>query len=191
MTAATELSFTFRIDPQPIQVGYAREQVRKVIPGWGLAEYEDLLKVIVTELVTNALSHGDGPIVIRFSYDGVDLWVEVQDSGDEKPVRQDPDEEDENGRGLQLIDGLIDIFGGVRGIAKHSRAGKTVFVALSLAQASLYLPAADAPCFVPRPGHACVCNQRSGISSRQFPAWTVSIPPMGGSPGRRAAAMRA
>jgi serine/threonine-protein kinase RsbW len=133
VTAAHELSVTFRLVPQPVQVGYAREQVRKALPGWRLAEYDDLLQLIVSELVTNALPHCDGPIEVCLSYDGTDLWIEVWDNGREMPVRQDPDDDDENGRGLQLVDGLITTYGGVRGTAEHgSGAGKTVFVALSL-----------------------------------------------------------
>jgi signal transduction histidine kinase len=124
--AGCSLSVTLRLDPEPVQVGYAREQVRKVTPGWGLAEHDDLLQLIVSELVTNSLAHCDGPIEVRLSYDGIDLWIEVSDNGNEMPVRQDPDDEDESGRGLQLVDGLIEMYGGVRGTAEHSsRAGKT------------------------------------------------------------------
>jgi signal transduction histidine kinase len=130
---ATELSFACRLDPVPAQVGHAREQVRKVIPGWGLAEYDDLLELLVSELVTNALAHCHGPIDLRLSYSGNDLWIEVHDSGDETPVRRDPGQDDESGRGLMLIDRLIEMHGGIRGIARQtSRDGKTVYVALSL-----------------------------------------------------------
>jgi two-component sensor histidine kinase len=131
----TELSFNYRLNPEPRQVGYAREQVRKILPGWGLAEHDDLVQLLVSELVTNALPHSDGPIDLRLSYDGSDLWIEVLDNSDEMPVRLDPDDNDEAGRGLQLIDGLIDVHGGVRGTAKReSRTGKVVYVALSLQQ---------------------------------------------------------
>jgi signal transduction histidine kinase len=133
MLPTDELYFAYQLDPEPRQVGYAREQVRKLAPGWGLAEYDDLLQLIVSELVTNALPHCDGPIGVRLSYDGSDLWIEVCDNGEEIPVRHDPDHDDESGRGLQLIDGLINIYGGVRGTEKQG-TGKTVYVALSLQQ---------------------------------------------------------
>lgn len=132
-TATGELTFSLRLDPEPAQVAYAREQVRKVTPGWGLAEHDDLLQLIVSELVTNALPHCDDPIELRLSYDENDLWIEVWDNDSTIPVRQDPDDDHESGRGIKLIDGLIKTYGGIRGTEERSFcAGKTVFVALSL-----------------------------------------------------------
>jgi signal transduction histidine kinase len=133
LTAIPEFSFAYQVDPEPAQVGHAREQVRKILPGWGLAEHDDLLELIVSELVTNALPNCDGPIEIRLSYDGYDLRVEVRDACDEMPVRRDPAHDDEHGRGLQLVDGLIESYGGTRGITKQSACpGKVVYVVLPL-----------------------------------------------------------
>jgi anti-sigma regulatory factor (Ser/Thr protein kinase) len=130
----SEFLFIHRLDPEPVQVGLAREQVRKILPGWGLAEHDDQLALIVSELVTNALPHSESQIEVRLSYDGSDLRIEVWDHGaDEMPVRRDPDYDDERGRGLQLIDGFIDLYGGMRGIAYHSsHPGKNVYVVLPL-----------------------------------------------------------
>lgn len=132
MTAIPEFSFTYLLDPEPVQVGHARAQVRKILPGWDLAEHDDLLELIVSELVTNAL-HCKGPIQIRLSYDGNDLRIEISDNDDEMPSRRDPDRYDECGRGLQLIDGLIELHGGTRGSAKQTSCpGKVVYVVLPL-----------------------------------------------------------
>jgi signal transduction histidine kinase len=62
-----------------------------------------------------------------------DLRTEVHDHGAGRSVRRRTTADDEQGRGLELLDGLIDLNGGVRGvIADTDGPGKTVYVALSL-----------------------------------------------------------
>jgi hypothetical protein len=41
------------VDPAA-QVGCARDQVRKILPGRGLAEHDDLLQLMVSDMVANA-----------------------------------------------------------------------------------------------------------------------------------------
>ena len=93
-----ELAVSCRLDREPVQVGRAREQARKTLPGWGLGEHADLTELIVSELVTNAMVHGDGQIEVRLSCAARgDLWVEVRDNGAGRPVRQRPGTDDEWG----------------------------------------------------------------------------------------------
>jgi hypothetical protein len=68
------------------------------------------------------------------SYACGDLWTEVHDQGAGRPVRQHATTDDEQGRGLELLDGLIGLHGGARGVVDDSDGpGKTVYVAVSLA----------------------------------------------------------
>jgi signal transduction histidine kinase len=111
----------------------ARELVRKTLAGWGLGEQAELAELVVTELATNALRHGTGPIDIRLSYSGNDLRTEVHDHGAGRPVRRPTTADDEQGRGLELLDGLIDLNGGARGVVGDTDSpGKIVYVVLSL-----------------------------------------------------------
>ena len=129
-----ELSAACQFGGDPVEVGRAREMARKALPGWGIAEHTWLAELIVSELVTNAVRHGEGPIGVRVSYACGDLWTEVHDQGGGRPVRQDVTTDNEQGRGLELLDGLIDLHGGARGVADDSYGpGKTVYVVLSLA----------------------------------------------------------
>jgi hypothetical protein len=49
------------------------------------------------------------------------------------PVRQRPGSDDEGGRGLEVIDGLIELHGGARGVVDDTTGmGKTVYVAVHL-----------------------------------------------------------
>jgi anti-sigma regulatory factor (Ser/Thr protein kinase) len=125
---------SYRLDPESVQVGLARHLVRATLPHWGLGEYADLAELLVSELVTNALVHGTGQIEVRLSCRRGDLLAEVHDCGAGRPARQHPLPDDERGRGLELIDGLIELHGGFRGVLDGDGCpGKTVYVALSLA----------------------------------------------------------
>ncbi|SRR6266566_5186111 len=134
VTESRELGVSFRLDCDPVQVSRAREQTRKTLPGWGLDDHTDIAELIVSELVTNAMVHGGGQIEVRLSCAAAcDLWAEVHDDGPGRPVRQCPGSDDEGGRGLELIDGLIELYGGARGVVEDtSGVGKTVYVAVSL-----------------------------------------------------------
>ncbi|SRR6266536_6217130 len=133
LTAIREFSVAWRLGQDPVQVSNAREQAREALPGWGLGGHVRLAELIVSELVTNALRHGDGPIGVRLSYAGGDLRVEVHDAGAGRPVRQHAATDDECGRGLELLDGLVALHGGERGVIDdHAGPGKTVYVAVPL-----------------------------------------------------------
>jgi signal transduction histidine kinase len=123
-----ELSSIYHVRPEPVRVRYAREQARKILAGWGLLEHADLAALIVSELVTNALPHSKYPIYIRLSYDRRDVRIEVTDTASGTPARQAPAADAEQGRGLQIVDGLIAEYWGKRGIVwRVGRPGKTVY----------------------------------------------------------------
>jgi anti-sigma regulatory factor (Ser/Thr protein kinase) len=133
LTAIREFSVACRLGQDPVQVSNAREQAREALTGWGLGGHVHLAELIVSELVTNALRHGDAPIGMRLSYSGGDLRVEVHDGGAGRPVRQHAATDDECGRGLEVLDGLIAQHGGERGVINdHAGPGKTVCVAVRL-----------------------------------------------------------
>jgi anti-sigma regulatory factor (Ser/Thr protein kinase) len=128
-----ESCVTWRLADYPAELGHARELVRKALAAWGLGEQAELAELVVTELATNALRHGTGPIDISLSHSGNDLRTGVHDHGAGRPVRRRTTADDEQGRGLELLDGLIDLNGGARGVVDDTDGpGKTVYVALSL-----------------------------------------------------------
>jgi hypothetical protein len=136
LTATGGVSVAFRLGRKPAHAGRAREQTRQALCGWGLEQHTDLAELVVSELVTNALCHGAGLIEMRLSYADGDLRVEIHDSGVGRPVRQHVGADDECGRGLELLDGLIELHGGERGVIDDDAGpGKTVYVELSLAPA--------------------------------------------------------
>ncbi len=61
--------------------------------------------LLVSEVVTNAVLHGGSPIVVTVECDGRALQVRVRDGSPVLPTpRETGSTDDENGRGLRLID---------------------------------------------------------------------------------------
>jgi anti-sigma regulatory factor (Ser/Thr protein kinase) len=64
----------------------------------------DLAAVAASELVTNAVVHGRGPISVRTVLDRSSLRVEVQDTASDLPHRVAAEETRDGGRGLAIVD---------------------------------------------------------------------------------------
>jgi anti-sigma regulatory factor (Ser/Thr protein kinase) len=146
ITDRAALSMCCRLRREPAQIGHARRRTRQALSQWGLGEQAaDLAELIVSELATNAIRHGEGLIRVDVSFARGDLRVEVHDdAAARRPVRQQAAAEDESGRGLAVLDGLIGLHGGRRGVAYDSTMrSKTVYVVICL-RARPSGPAADA-----------------------------------------------
>ncbi|MFF7202222.1 SpoIIE family protein phosphatase [Streptomyces sp. NPDC008141] len=82
--------------------GAARHLAAGQLAAWGLENLVDSTKVIVSELVTNAVRHSDGPIHVRLIRHQV-LTCEVSDTDLCSPRLRRARTGDENGRGLSLV----------------------------------------------------------------------------------------
>ena len=134
LTAMREQSVSSLLDREAAEVRRAREETRKALFGWGLGEHAEVAELIVSEYVTNALRHGEGPIKMCISCDGSHLRIEVHDNGSGRPVRHPVTAKDESGRGLELVDGLLALQGGRRTVREDDTgAGKTVCAAIRVA----------------------------------------------------------
>ena len=133
LTAIGEHSMSCLLTDEPVAVSHVREQARKALYGWGLGEHADLAELIVSELATNAIRHGAGPVRVHVSYARDGLRVDVHDAGAGRPVRREATADDEAGRGLNLLGGLVSEYGGCLGVANDTEGhGKTVYVVISL-----------------------------------------------------------
>jgi anti-sigma regulatory factor (Ser/Thr protein kinase) len=133
LTAVPEYSASWLLGRDLTEARNAREQARKALFEWGINEHAGTVELVISELVTNAIRHGKGPIGVRISHDGTDLRVEVHDDGAGRPVRRPVPADAETGRGLELVDGLLGL-DGIRGVTDDSAGdGKTVYVAIRLA----------------------------------------------------------
>ncbi|MFG2147779.1 ATP-binding protein [Streptomyces sp. NPDC048696] len=95
----------------PSAVAFARDRVLTQVRGWGVplnAEKREALKLVASELITNAVVHSEGLAMVGLYYDqdGGRLLLVVHDSNPEPPRRVDAAADDESGRGLALVAAL-------------------------------------------------------------------------------------
>lgn len=88
----------------------------------------DVARLLVSELVTNALQHGSGEVVLVVVRDGEGLRVEVHDGSTVMPVVTESFSLMERGWGLQLVAALASSWGVVPRDDGHP--GKQVWFAL-------------------------------------------------------------
>jgi anti-sigma regulatory factor (Ser/Thr protein kinase) len=133
LIAAREHSVSCHLSRELTAPRKAREHARKALSGWGLADHADLVEIIISELVTNAIRHGAGPVSTCLSHGRGRLRVGVHDDGRDRPVRRQASAEDESGRGLAMIDGLIGPYDGIIWFTNDNAGyGKTVYVSIYL-----------------------------------------------------------
>ncbi|MFF2331809.1 MULTISPECIES: SpoIIE family protein phosphatase [unclassified Streptomyces] len=90
------------VPSDPAAVAGVRSRAARVLKSWGLEELEMTTELIVSELVTNALRHADGPIRLRLLRQSV-LICEVSDASSTSPRLRHARTTDEGGRGLFLV----------------------------------------------------------------------------------------
>ena len=133
---APSRSASWELPAESYAVREARHFVRQQVGSWGLDDTTvETAELLVSELTTNAVRHaaGPGPIEIRLSYDDR-LTCEVADQMGTIPDQEThlPDDLDENGRGLYLVDALSSDWG-----SRRTSTGKVVWFALdSMLQAA-------------------------------------------------------
>jgi anti-sigma regulatory factor (Ser/Thr protein kinase) len=100
----------------PESVKEARDFARTALCAWGLAGMYDDVRLVVSELVTNAMRYGSGrpdgaegmPIRLSLLRAGGRLTCAVTDPSDEIPVHREPDFISQTGRGLHLVEAFSD-----------------------------------------------------------------------------------
>ncbi|MCH0540033.1 ATP-binding protein [Streptomyces sp. MUM 203J] len=130
-----EASVTLPSDPASVSA--ARRYVADILTEWGLpdgADITDTVRLIVSELATNAVQHtfGQSPTFT------VDLRLEreerlrlgVTDSHPRWPQRLPAAVQQDNGRGMVIIRWLTAERGGRLSVTPTDEGGKTVWIAL-------------------------------------------------------------
>ena len=102
-TAQVRWSF----DPEPTVPGNARQRLAPVLAEWGLAsDHTDDALLVINELLANAVEHARTPLILRVSFIGTALRVEVRDESVAEPRLQPVDVQAARGRGLQFVEAL-------------------------------------------------------------------------------------
>jgi anti-sigma regulatory factor (Ser/Thr protein kinase) len=107
------------LDSQPESVARARQVTGQVIDGLSERTLEDV-RLIVSELVTNAVKHGpDGRVKVRLSREGDTIRGEVEDEGTSPfGLRRSARPGSAGGLGLHLVESLSDSWGVEAGSAR-------------------------------------------------------------------------
>ena len=117
---------SWNLSAELTSAGRARTLIRQPLRRWGLADLIPSAELLVSELVTNAVRYAQGRIGLRLVLEG-GLVCEVLDDSAALPRLRHPGEEDERGRGLQIVSQMAQRWG-----ARRTLTGKVVWCELPL-----------------------------------------------------------
>jgi serine phosphatase RsbU (regulator of sigma subunit)/anti-sigma regulatory factor (Ser/Thr protein kinase) len=119
-------SITWKLASELTSARRARLLVRRRLKRWGLSELIPTAELLASELVTNAVRYAQGSIALRLVREG-GLVCEVLDDSAALPRLRHAGDEDERGRGLQVVSQLAKRWG-----ARRTHSGKVVWCELPL-----------------------------------------------------------
>lgn len=139
------------LHPDPSAAGHARRWITDLLARWDLAAAADDLRLVVSELVSNAVLHARTILDVALSVaEGVlELSVSDRDARSPRPRPQRADDAATGGRGLLLVEALSDDWG----VAERME-GKQVWFRVAAPAGWQY---AD----------ACVCREAAGDAHRR------------------------
>ncbi|GAA3792970.1 hypothetical protein GCM10022226_10270 [Sphaerisporangium flaviroseum] len=96
--------------PEPATVPKMRKRVRHQLAEWGVGHDADVVELLASEVVTNAMRHA-WVAVMTISMNEGTLRCEVQDTNPARPQVREAHEGDEGGRGMYLMEALSSSWG--------------------------------------------------------------------------------
>jgi anti-sigma regulatory factor (Ser/Thr protein kinase) len=89
------------------EVPLARRKVVDKVCAWGVPlndETADAIRLVASELITNAVVHGEGPVTVTLYHRPGRLVIDVFDNNSAVPQTSCAQADDESGRGLALVE---------------------------------------------------------------------------------------
>ncbi|MEU8469733.1 SpoIIE family protein phosphatase [Streptomyces sp. NPDC029006] len=111
----------WEVPSDPAAVSGVRASVTRQLADWGLEELAFTTELVLSELVTNAIRYGRGPIGVRLLRDRT-LICEVSDRSTTSPHLRYAGSTDEGGRGLFLVAQLAERWG-----TRYTPHGKVIW----------------------------------------------------------------
>jgi len=109
---SASLQLAGRLDGAPVARKFATARCRD----WHCTGVVDDAALVVSELVTNAVTHAQSSCELRLRLSGGVLRIEVADAGKGTPDPLAPDAGDEHGRGLLIVSALSTAWGVQNGL---------------------------------------------------------------------------
>ena len=115
-TRPTELhEHLVRLTREPVAAAEARSQVRGVISAWQVPVDPDIAVLLASDLVTNAIMHGNGETVtLAMRCSRCHLRIDVYDTSRSLPMAVNQPADTETGHGLVLVAALSTGWGSFR-----------------------------------------------------------------------------
>jgi anti-sigma regulatory factor (Ser/Thr protein kinase) len=102
----------FDLDRDPTSVSEARRHARTALARWRAPVDIDLTVLLVSEVVTNAVVHGDPPVSLHLRWDETTLRVSVRDASVRRmPLLVETSPNADRGRGIALVDAVAGRWG--------------------------------------------------------------------------------
>jgi serine/threonine-protein kinase RsbW len=114
------------VDRQPEAARAARVQVRELCHSRIPDALADDVQLVVSELVTNAVTHGLGAITVLVGVSEGGVAVAVRDEGPGMPRAEDVEDGSMRGRGVALVARLATVWG----VRQEPGGGKVVWCLL-------------------------------------------------------------
>jgi serine phosphatase RsbU (regulator of sigma subunit) len=121
---------TWTLPSELTSAGRARNLVSESLERWELSSLAPITKLLVSELITNAIRYTDGDVTLRLVLEHT-LTLEVLDSSPALPRLRHAARDDERGRGLQIVSQLSHRWG-----TRRTPAGKVVWCEQQLPETS-------------------------------------------------------
>lgn len=114
-----------RVSPDLSELAPVRHALVHRAAEWEAPVDRAVLALLISEVLANAIEHGDPPIDVVVSWSVGRLRVEVSDASSDVPVRRRPSLHDGSGRGIWLVDRNASAWG-----VEARTGGKTVWFEL-------------------------------------------------------------
>lgn len=111
----------------PESVPEGRAFLTKALTSWDCTTTADDARLLLSEILTNAVQHAQGPLGLHLCRTATELTVEVSDHSPHLPQPRLAAEDEESGRGLILVRALADTWG-----VRPTDEGKTTWFTLAL-----------------------------------------------------------
>jgi anti-sigma regulatory factor (Ser/Thr protein kinase) len=120
---------SLELPPDPTSAGRARAFVTDMLALWDCDDVDEIAGLLTSEVVTNAIRHAGGELVVEVSLQADTLRVSTTDLDPlwPQPIRASP--HDSHGRGLLMVDSLARRWG-----VESRTAGKVVWFEVSVRQ---------------------------------------------------------